>query len=353
MLAGYIGCGNLGDDAIMLGLVHALGAEGYEFTVMSGAPEETYRLYGLSGMPRRDMKRFEELIAEHDALVFPGGSIFQDATSMMSPGYYAKLVEVAKRAKKKVIMVGQGVGPLTSFLGKRASIGAFNSADAIAVRDPASMALLKELGVKTPVRVAADMAFLMPQAEATTDDESFKVGNMRAIGIAPRSLPKGHDAAALFGEFCRLVFQSGVMPVLIPMDKNEDVPLIQEISNRQGGRIPDLRKLATPVELLKRMDRMDAVIAVRLHAGILASSVGCPPLMIGYDPKVTAFAKMLELGPALALDGLTGQRMFDAFSTFLKDRDRNVKFLAKKREEMVKLATLNIELLRETIGRPA
>jgi polysaccharide pyruvyl transferase CsaB len=351
MLAGYIGCGNLGDDAIMLGLVHALSAQGYDFTVMSGAPEETYRLYGLSGMPRRDMKRFEELMPEHDALVFPGGSIFQDATSMMSPGYYSKLVEVAKKAKKKVIMVGQGVGPLTSFLGKRASVSAFNSADAIAVRDPASMTLLKELGVKTPVRVAADMAFLMPQAEATTDDESFKVGNMRAIGIAPRSLPKGHDAAALFGEFCRLIFQSGIMPVLIPMDKNEDVPLIQEISNRQGGRIPDIRKVTMPSDLQNRMARLDAMVAVRLHAGILAANVGCPPLMIGYDPKVIAFARMMEIGNALQLEGLTAQRMFDAFTVFIKDRERNIRLLAKKREEMIRMAQLNVQLVVDTLGR--
>jgi len=350
MLAGYLGSGNLGDDAIMLGLVHGLAAYNYDFTVMSGTPEETYRNYGLSGMPRRDMKRYEELIKEHDALVFVGGSIFQDATSMLSPTYYAKLVDVAKKHKKKVVMVGQGVGPLTTFIGKRTSAGAFNAADAIAVRDPASATLLKELGVRVPVRLAADLAFLMPASEATTDSESFKIGDMRAVGIAPRSLPKGHDAAALFGEFCRLIFQSGIMPVLIPMDKNEDIPLIQEISNRQGGRIPDIRKVTMPTDVQNRLSRLDAVVAVRLHAGILAANAGCPPLMIGYDPKVTAFARMLEIGNAVQLDGLTATRLFDAFTAFQKERDRNVRLLAKKREEMIKLAQLNVQLIVETLG---
>ena len=48
LLAGYIGCGNLGDDAIALGFVQGLGNSGYDITVMSGRPEETNRLYGFS-----------------------------------------------------------------------------------------------------------------------------------------------------------------------------------------------------------------------------------------------------------------------------------------------------------------
>src|SRR5689334_20276240 len=47
LLAGYLGAGNLGDDAVMLGLVHGLGGAGYSVTVLSGAPEETHRLYGF------------------------------------------------------------------------------------------------------------------------------------------------------------------------------------------------------------------------------------------------------------------------------------------------------------------
>ena len=109
LLAGYLGAGNLGDDAVMLGLVHGLGGASYSVTVLSGAPEETHRLYGFPSVPRRDNRLIEAAIIKCDALVFPGGSIFQDASSMMSPTYYAGLIETAKKHGKKVVLVGQGI----------------------------------------------------------------------------------------------------------------------------------------------------------------------------------------------------------------------------------------------------
>lgn len=348
LLGGYLGSGNLGDDAVMLGFAHVAGHNGFEMAVLSGSPEETQRHYGMSAYNRRDFKQIEQAIKDCDALVFPGGSIFQDVTSVRSVAYYQKLVATAKKAGKKVFLVGQGVGPLTSFLGKRLATSAFNDADGIAVRDPASLESLRNLGIRRPARVTADSAFLMPRSLHDEDPAGFSVGSMRTVGIAPRPLDKKTDVAGLFGDFCRLLFQSGTMPVLIEMDKNEDGELIAEISKRQGGKIPDLKKVPTPMQLQSRMARMDFVVAMRLHAGILAANVDIPPLMVSYDPKVSAFSKLLGLGPALSMDaGITAPRLLEAFLQFQKDRDRNVKLLEKKRIELSKLAEGNFEMVRD------
>ncbi len=349
LLAGYIGCGNLGDDAIALGFVQGLGNSGYDVTVMSGRPEETNRLYGFSVIDRRDFKQYEEAVKSCDAVVFPGGSIFQDATSVRSVAYYSKIITLAKKAKKKVLLLGQGVGPLTTFLGKRMAQGAFNDADVISVRDPDSLQALKDLGVKTSVRMTADMAFLLPPVQASDDVQGFTVGNMKTVGISARPMDKKTDVAALFGDFCRLLYQNGSMPVLIEMDKEEDGPLIAEIAKRQGGKIPDIRKLTTPMQLQQRLLRMDSIVAMRLHAGILASTVGIPPLMVSYDPKVTSFSKMMDLGTPLSIQGLTAQRLMDSFTAFQKDRERNARIIERKRDEMRKLAELNIELLQTAV----
>ena len=142
LLAGYFGCGNLGDDAILVGFVDGVVKENHDLVVLSGAPEETYRLYGARSIARRDFKQIEEELERCDALVFPGGSIFQDVTSVRSPAYYSTLVTKAKKAGKKVFFLGQGVGPLKTFFGKRFAVSAFKAADAIVVRDPGSAALL-------------------------------------------------------------------------------------------------------------------------------------------------------------------------------------------------------------------
>lgn len=346
LLAGYFGCGNLGDDAILLGFIEGVRAANLNvsFTMLSGAPEETFRLYGIPSVPRRDLKAVDEAIKRNDILVFPGGSIFQDVTSIKSVGYYSTLISKAKKAGKQVVMLGQGVGPLNSWLGKRMAASAFNMADEIAVRDSGSAQLLASLGVKTRVHSTADMAFLLDPKRF--DDESFEVAGMKTVGISPRPFGRmTKDLIKAFGDLSRLLYTNNYVPVLMELDKTEDGPMILEISKTQGGKIPDIRKLESPMALQRRMARMHCVIAMRLHASILASTVGIPPLMISYDPKVSAFAKQLGVGTPLSVEGLTGARLYENFLTFQKDHDRNVKTMERRVAELKKQAELNIEVI--------
>ncbi len=349
VVAGYYGCGNLGDDALLLGLLHGLSPQGHSFTVMSGAPEETFRLHGLTAVPRRDMGAVRTSIQNSDALLFAGGSIFQDATSVRSVWYYANLVKMAKQSGKKVLLVGQGVGPLRRWLGKRWAVQAFQTADVIVVRDNQSAQTLKELGVTRPVRVAADPAFLLPEPQ-NTDPSSFNVGNMKAVGLAPRPFGDKNEMADLFAALARGLFQNNAMPVLIQMDRNHDGPLLDSIGKSQGGKIPDLRKLQTPIQVQQRMARMDAVIAVRLHAGILATTVGVPTLMLDYDPKVAAFAAATGI-PVLPAKGSPASRVLDRFDAMLKDRDEAVQKALSARDRMKELAAINVEAVAQALGQ--
>jgi polysaccharide pyruvyl transferase CsaB len=349
LLAGYFGSGNLGDDAILLGFAHNLGP-GFELTVMSGSPEETFRHHGLRSIPRKDFKAFDEALKSCDALVFPGGSIFQDVTSLKSIAYYGQLVKKAKAAGKKVFLLAQGVGPVTRFFGRRIAASSFACADVVTVRDPASAAALKELGVKTNPRVTADMAFLLQPPTNDEGENAFAVGNMTTVGLVPRAWGKDKKAVPkLFGDLAKLLFQANMMPVLIELDQSDDETILQ-ISKMQGGKVPDIRKLRSPSQVQQRMSRMGAVISMRLHGGILAASVGVPSFMVSYDPKVTAFAKMLEMGSAPDINGLTAQRLFENFMAFHKDRERNLKILARKRDELTASARQNIEIVRESLS---
>ena len=172
---------------------------------------------------------------------------------------------------------------------------------------------------------------------------------MRTVGISARPHGKKGEVVGLFGELCQLLYKANYLPVLIEMDRNEDGPLIQEISNSQGGKIPDVRKLSTPIQVQERISRMDALIAMRLHAGILAATVGVPPMMVSYDPKVDAFARQLGIGNAFPFKGATAPRIFDSFTRFMKDRDRNIIILEKKRDEMASAALENIGVLRDLL----
>lgn len=353
LLAGYFGCGNIGDDAIMLGFARQLKGADFSVSVLTGNPEETYRNYGFHAVQRKDLTLVGKAIENCDCLVFPGGSIFQDVTSVKSVAYYSQLIRKAKASGKKVVLLGQGVGPLNRFLGKRMAAQAFNAADIVSVRDPGSVATLKALGVKKRIPVTADTAFLLPKPSESEGQDNFKIGDMQTVGLSPRPFGKGKDVVNLFGEVARLLFQAKFMPVLVEMDPKEDGPLILEISKQQGGKIPDIRRLQTPMQLQQRLMRMDSVIAMRLHAGILAATVGVPPLMVSYDPKVAAFAKLLDIGAAPAIEGLTAQRLFDRFMEFQRDRERNQATVERKAQEMANLARENIELFESAFRQPA
>ncbi|MBS1720592.1 MAG: polysaccharide pyruvyl transferase CsaB [Armatimonadetes bacterium] len=349
LLAGYFGCGNLGDDAIMLGYSQGFDSKQFDITALSGAPEETFRNYGIPSVGRKDFPKIKEAISKCDALVLPGGSIFQDVTSTRSAYYYLNLVRQAKNSGKKVFLLGQGVGPVRKFFGRRWTAQAYNMADLITVRDPASMTLLKELGVTKPIRVTADSALLLGAPVGTEDSQGFAVGQMKTVGISVRPHGKGDTVVKLFADLARLLFQNGYMPVMIEMDRNEDGPMILEVARLNGGKVPDIRKLQTPQQLQQRLSRMDGVIAMRLHAGILAASVGVTPFMVSYDPKVTAFGRLLDV-PAPGFEGMTAQRLYEQFVAFQKQRVGRDEFTMKKVDELRAAAAMNVTYTLEACG---
>lgn len=350
LLAGYFGCGNLGDDAILLGFVNSLSSKDYQVKVLCSNVEALMRNYGLTGVHRKEVGAINDAISECDALVFPGGSIFQDVTSTRSVAYYSKLATSAKKAGKKVIMLAQGVGPLTGFFGKQLAASAFNAADAVVVRDPSSVSVLKAIGYKGRPSVSADMAWLLPSPNVE-EAQAFGIAGSKTVGISARPWGKDRNKQVIqvFGELARLLTMNGYIPTFIEMDQAEDGPLILEIAKTQGGKVPDMRNMNSPKNVQQRIARMEGIIAMRLHAGILAATVGVPPFMVSYDPKVNAFANAIGAPTPPNMQGLTAQRVFDGFVGYIKDRDRTSASLLVRRAELAKEAMVNIEVLESTL----
>lgn len=345
LLAGYFGCGNLGDDAILLGFLQGIAGTQARPSVLSGNPSETHRLYGVHAVPRRERAAWRKAVEGCDALVFPGGSIFQDVTSVGSVLYYSQLVDFAKKSGKKVFLLGQGVGPVTSYFGKRWTRNAFESADHVSVRDAASQETLSGLRVSRPASLGADMAFMLPAPLPSDEATGFQVGEMRTVGILPRPFGKDGRVIELVAELSQLLFKANMLPVLIEMDRTEDGPLLNEIDKKMGGRAPSIRKLTTPMQLQARLARLDAVISVRLHGGLLASTVGVPPYMVSYDPKVAAFAAAMGLPKPPNLLDATAKRIFEGFREFYNQRDRYRPAVERRVSELAAQARASLSVL--------
>ena len=350
LFAGYFGCGNLGDDAILLGFLSAIekGPQSFEYFVLCESPEYLRRQYNLNGIARMDRSASQAAINNCDAVIFPGGSIFQDVTSLRSVAYYADIVKRAKKAGKPVYLLNQGVGPLTSFFGKRMAADAFRSAEHVTVRDPASQATLQSLGVNKTIGPGGDSAFLLPLPHFEGDDTQFGLLGRKTIALIPRPVGDEKKLAKLFADVCKLLMERQMTVTLIEMDEKIDGVFIDLIEKAAGGRLSHIKNLGSPIKIQQRLHRMDGVISLRLHGSILAATIGKAPYILSYDPKTVAIAKQLDLPAPLPIESATPQRIVEGFLAFQEKRELHDRLVTKKAKELAANAEKSVSLVLRT-----
>jgi len=114
VISGYYGFGNMGDEALLAGMITAfrrLKPE-LEITVLSAAPEKTARLYEVKAIGRYYTPVILKELLSCDVFVSGGGSLFQDVTGWKTVPYYSLLVFWARLLGKSVVFYAQGLGPL-------------------------------------------------------------------------------------------------------------------------------------------------------------------------------------------------------------------------------------------------
>lgn len=271
LLSGYYGFGNLGDEAILTGLVRALAARGHDLTVLSRTPEATRRHYGVAVRSR--LLGALPALLECDALISGGGGLLQDATSHRSLQYYLGLVRLARRLGKRVVVYGQSVGPLSAR--GRQSVRRSLRGLPVAVRDEASQQLLAGLGVDA--ELCADAALLLPKPTGVKRED--------AVLLVPRAgYPEITAALSDLGQALRVRGQR-LAAALVQAD--EDAGALEQLRRELPGL--EHWPATNPAELLATTARASYVVSGRLHGLILAAVAGTGFTGLVYDPKVRAF----------------------------------------------------------------
>jgi polysaccharide pyruvyl transferase WcaK-like protein len=93
----------------------------------------------------------------------------------------------------------------------------------------------------------------------------------------------------------------GARVVLLPMHHPDDLRFAEEVAERTGaaGAFPIVRSVYPPDALLGVFGRMQAVVAMRLHALIFAARMAVPPFALAYDPKIESLMQGLGLTDSL------------------------------------------------------
>jgi len=351
LACGYYGFANLGDEAVLAGLLHGLRQAGYAdtVTVMSADPAYTQSEHGTPAIPRTDLRAVWRTMCRSRVFVLGGGSLIQDVTSARSVVYYLGMHTLARRAGCRIAWIGQGIGPLRRGWARRWTARAARQTDVVVVRDPASAELLQAMGL-SQVQVGADLSFLLPDADTENGWkvlQRFGVEQKDAlIAMAPRQWTGGQVAvASLFQSLARFaVEQWGARVVLLPMHASRDGEFIKEIALR----VPEAIVLNEPLsvqEVKAVLACCVVVVGVRLHALMLAAASGVPALAISYDPKVRAFWEPVEPKHVLEVadvnEHVLQQHLAEIWEQQHVLRDRVKAYAARQRE----LAWRNMDAL--------
>jgi polysaccharide pyruvyl transferase CsaB len=357
LVSGYYGFGNVGDEAILAGLLQGFRdlAPEAALTVLSGDPAATEAEHGVSAWPR-GLRSAARAVRQTDLLVSGGGGLLQDATSWRSPLYYLWILQMAQKRGARVACIGHSVGPLRRGWVRRRTRGTLEKVDVIAVRDHRSQETLQALGLRHPVEVTGDLAFLLPRPPEEETARAWAQAGLgkegAAAALALRRLPGGAvgpelEIAAAAVSACERI---GVRPVLVPMQHAVDLELAEAIAARHPS-VAVVRAKLTARETLALLSGFDLVVAMRLHALIFAAIAGVPPVAISYDPKVDGMMGELGLPVAASCATFSAAALTAAIAEAWRSRPAIAARLAARAPQLAAAARRNIDLCVELTGR--
>ncbi|BDI28331.1 polysaccharide pyruvyl transferase CsaB [Capsulimonas corticalis] len=296
-LSGYYGFANAGDEAVLAGLIQSLRAGGgADLTIdaLSIAPEETAATHSVTASHRYQVKALIESLRRADLLLSGGGSLLQDVTSAHGVFYYLGVVRLAQILGKKTMFIAQGIGPLIRPRTRRMVASVANRLDAVTVRDPESLALLREIGVsRPPMEVTADPALLLTSRAPSTGTREGQIAvSLRPWAQSAESLPEMVAKASAIGA-------PNARAIAVAMQPQSDFAPMEQFA-RQWRQTSDQQTVSLPAsadaplplpDLLSAIGSSQMVVGMRLHALILAAAAGVPSAALAYDPKVGAFMR--------------------------------------------------------------
>lgn len=352
-LSGYYGFDNAGDEALLAAITSSIKMlqPSAEFTVFSGNPGQTSSLHGYHAAYYKSPLAIMRELRGSDLLISGGGSIFQDITGPLSLPYYICIVALAKLMRKPVVFYAQGVGPINRRFSKLLMRLVANQVDLITLRDPASSRFLFEMGVnRPPMLITADPVFsLQPgirdRARVQELLSSLGIGTQPLLGVAVRKWPALEGYQNCLAKLLDDLSAGGYGIVFIPMSYPEDVAESRRVAQMMEREATVLERHLTSQEHLALMERLDLMIAMRLHALIFAANRGIPFAGISYDPKVEAFLESFGLVPLPSDYG----GMKDQVLALLEDQGIRAG-IRSKAEDMRAKAAQNARLALALIG---
>ena len=289
-LVGYFGFGNVGDELLRSIFSEKLLQKftDYEISILSNNQILDKDGQAVKYIPRGDLVAILEEIVNCEAIVVPGGGVFQSVTSNRSLFYYWLIIWLAKRLGSKVILPAQGLGPwkikglFAKWLHKKIA-KELKNADYFTVRDKSSLERYQEItSPEDSVEQTIDLAFL--NNTFVRKKPRGRIEFMRIYAILRSSVK---SSARVASDLIQLVKDSdniNLVPVAFQPDEDTEVW-------KKAGWEGEIKVVDSTEDIF---NDADLVISMRLHGCVIASIMGIPWIGLSYDPKVASFAESCE-----------------------------------------------------------
>jgi polysaccharide pyruvyl transferase CsaB len=370
LLGGWYGAANLGDELVFATFVRWLREAGAQPQAISVHPQLTEREFGVPAVGYGDLPAIVEAMALADRFVLGGGGLFQDyepfdrASLARFPAYnvaqFAQFARLATELGVPVAVLAQGVGPLAGTEARAIAAEVFTLADAVSLRDQASAAALRDLGVARETLVAPDPGWTYRSVPRATLEHFPSLRGRSVLAVVVRDWPFDRrweepfvaalaDAlppswACLWLDFARLPDATGEGAA------NDEIA--GRLAARLPGRVHAVWRGMRLDEAAGLIAACDAAVAMRLHAVLLAHGAGLPVIALEYDDKVRALGDDAGAPPSMRMPlADVAQRLPAALA--LVASGAAPALASDRREELATRALAHRDLLLRSLACPA
>ena len=317
LLMGYFGAGNFGDEALLCDWLKRrrgwMESENLKADVISNggdllggfAEGDGHKQLVHAEIPKKRALKVNP--REYAALIAPGGSLLQDATSVRSLLLYLLLLRRFHARGVRTFMLNQGIGPLNSWLAGFYTPRQLAGCTMLSLRDTEShdyclrngfLSTHRGLAYSADPIIAAQFEPVEPAAAPVTDGP-YALVIPRRTGDLPTPVDPLEESAALavLLEHCAEV--TGLETVLLPVHPAHDGEFCRSVAAVLQGK-PEVIEYApgTPhpfSRIWQAIAGASLVISYRLHGLVAAAAHSVPAIGVAYDPKVSSLCNELGL----------------------------------------------------------
>jgi polysaccharide pyruvyl transferase WcaK-like protein len=313
LVVGGYGYRNVGDEAILAGLLDQIGRE-RSVSVVSRMPAETAAAHGVRAISLRDAVL---ALRGYASVVIGGGGLFgrdMGAIGRLLPVYGLLASRLGAQVAMHGVGVDRGMRPVGAWLLRRLA----KRAAAFTVRDRRSADVLGEWGIDAAV--VPDLSAAVEPAPASAGREILRQAGLDpdrpVVGLALTGL-RAHQAAALEGAAAHAIAD---LPELqfcfIPMSQHPFVHahndlLLGRRLQSHSPRMVVLEGGLLPQQVLALFGSLSAAVCMRYHSLLFADRMGTPIIPVPYAPKCEAWIaehglRPVPLAPAVFASAIRG-----------------------------------------------